>query len=270
MDPIDGRPSAGRGGLGTAVDTYRGWPRWARIAAPVGAGVLVLGGIGSATGAGDEDDAERDEAASVVESTTTTAAAPTIDDAVDVAAEHAPSGLNASELERLIVATCDGMADGAGERHAGEVYDDVAAAVGPNGDVDEAVEATGAGAELFCPDEVADAPGFLRAIVAAAPIEPVEPVTTVPPTTAPAPATTAASTTTAPPVTAPPVTEPPVTAPPVTEPPVTSPPVTEPPPSAYYANCSEARAAGAAPVHRGDPGYGSHLDRDGDGVGCES
>ena len=39
--------------------------------------------------------------------------------------------------------------------------------------------------------------------------------------------------------------------------------------SAYYANCSAARAAGAAPVRRGDPGYASHLDRDGDGVGCE-
>ena len=36
-----------------------------------------------------------------------------------------------------------------------------------------------------------------------------------------------------------------------------------------YANCSEARAAGAAPVRRGDPGYGAHLDRDGDGIGCE-
>ncbi|MBA2946903.1 excalibur calcium-binding domain-containing protein [Streptomyces himalayensis] len=39
--------------------------------------------------------------------------------------------------------------------------------------------------------------------------------------------------------------------------------------SVYYGNCSEARAAGAAPVHRGEPGYGSHLDRDGDGVGCD-
>lgn len=36
-----------------------------------------------------------------------------------------------------------------------------------------------------------------------------------------------------------------------------------------FANCSQARAAGAAPVRRGDPGYGTHLDRDGDGVGCE-
>lgn len=36
-----------------------------------------------------------------------------------------------------------------------------------------------------------------------------------------------------------------------------------------FANCSAARAAGAAPVRLGDPGYGRHLDRDGDGVGCE-
>lgn len=36
-----------------------------------------------------------------------------------------------------------------------------------------------------------------------------------------------------------------------------------------FSNCAEARAAGAAPVHRGDPGYGPHLDRDNDGVGCE-
>lgn len=37
----------------------------------------------------------------------------------------------------------------------------------------------------------------------------------------------------------------------------------------YYANCSAARAAGAAPVYAGDPGYRSALDRDNDGVGCE-
>ena len=36
-----------------------------------------------------------------------------------------------------------------------------------------------------------------------------------------------------------------------------------------YRNCAEARAAGAAPVYAGDPGYGVHLDRDRDGVGCE-
>ena len=40
-------------------------------------------------------------------------------------------------------------------------------------------------------------------------------------------------------------------------------------PAATYANCSAARAAGGAPVYAGGPGYGPHLDRDGDGVGCE-
>ncbi|TQL02056.1 excalibur calcium-binding domain-containing protein [Cellulomonas sp. SLBN-39] len=37
----------------------------------------------------------------------------------------------------------------------------------------------------------------------------------------------------------------------------------------YFENCDAARAAGAAPVRAGDPGYASHLDRDDDGVGCE-
>lgn len=36
-----------------------------------------------------------------------------------------------------------------------------------------------------------------------------------------------------------------------------------------YRNCSEARAAGAAPLYRGQAGYSSRLDRDGDGVACE-
>lgn len=39
--------------------------------------------------------------------------------------------------------------------------------------------------------------------------------------------------------------------------------------STHYKNCTAAREAGAAPVRVGDPGYGSHLDRDGDGIGCE-
>lgn len=40
--------------------------------------------------------------------------------------------------------------------------------------------------------------------------------------------------------------------------------------SAYYANCAAARAAGAAPILQGEPGYSRKLDRDGDGVACES
>ncbi|GAB4586284.1 excalibur calcium-binding domain-containing protein [Nocardia sp. IFM 10818] len=37
----------------------------------------------------------------------------------------------------------------------------------------------------------------------------------------------------------------------------------------YYANCSEAKAAGAAPIYRGEPGYRAKLDRDNDGIACE-
>ncbi|WP_426979576.1 GmrSD restriction endonuclease domain-containing protein [Pseudarthrobacter sp. O4] len=41
------------------------------------------------------------------------------------------------------------------------------------------------------------------------------------------------------------------------------------PAAVYYANCSAVRAAGAAPIRTGQPGYSSKLDRDGDGVACE-
>ena len=51
------------------------------------------------------------------------------------------------------------------------------------------------------------------------------------------------------------------------QPPATPPPAA--PPVLPYPNCAAARAAGAAPVLIGTPGYGKHLDRDGDGIGCE-
>jgi len=40
-------------------------------------------------------------------------------------------------------------------------------------------------------------------------------------------------------------------------------------PSRAYSNCDAARAAGAAPLHAGEPGFGPHLDADRDGVACE-
>lgn len=42
------------------------------------------------------------------------------------------------------------------------------------------------------------------------------------------------------------------------------------PQSTYYANCAAVRAAGAAPIYAGQPGYSTKLDRDRDGVGCEN
>ena len=64
-------------------------------------------------------------------------------------------------------------------------------------------------------------------------------------------------------------------APPARKAPATVPaPVAPAPPApvpaaVYYANCTAVRAAGAAPIRLGQPGYSSKLDRDGDGVGCE-
>lgn len=41
------------------------------------------------------------------------------------------------------------------------------------------------------------------------------------------------------------------------------------PSSVYYANCAAAKAAGAAPLYRGQPGYRPGMDGDSDGVACE-
>ena len=37
----------------------------------------------------------------------------------------------------------------------------------------------------------------------------------------------------------------------------------------FYANCDDAKAAGAAPMYKGDPGYRPELDRDKDGIACD-
>lgn len=66
----------------------------------------------------------------------------------------------------------------------------------------------------------------------------------------------------------------PATTPPTTTPPkapaATKPPTTRPATRARYRSCAEARAAGAAPLRPGDPGWNPNLDRDGDGVACET
>lgn len=46
-------------------------------------------------------------------------------------------------------------------------------------------------------------------------------------------------------------------------------PATTSSPAVRYANCTEVRDAGVAPLHRGDPGYRTGLDRDRDGTACE-
>lgn len=97
-----------------------------------------------------------------------------------------------------------------------------------------------------CPDEPALASTF-AAVPAPVEVVPVEP---------PVPA----------PFTAPVEPEP---APPQPDP-APAPPAPAPPASVFYQNCDAVRAAGAAPIYAGQPGYSRKLDRDGDGVGCET
>lgn len=57
---------------------------------------------------------------------------------------------------------------------------------------------------------------------------------------------------------------------PVAEEPAPEPEPVAPAPEVYYKNCDAVRAAGAAPIYEGTPGYASHLDRDKDGIGCDT
>lgn len=52
--------------------------------------------------------------------------------------------------------------------------------------------------------------------------------------------------------------------------PMPNPPAPDPDPEPVYRNCTEVWDDIGGPIYRGDPGYGTHLDRDGDGVGCET
>lgn len=56
---------------------------------------------------------------------------------------------------------------------------------------------------------------------------------------------------------------------PAPAPPPPPPPPPAPSDSVYFKNCDAVRAAGAAPILRGEPGYRAALDRDADGVACE-
>ncbi|MCA0146260.1 DUF1524 domain-containing protein [Blastococcus sp. LR1] len=88
------------------------------------------------------------------------------------------------------------------------------------------------------------------------------------PERAPAPAPTPRATAAPRPAPAPAPAPRPIPAP-VPAPVAPAPAPVPPPSSVYYKNCDAARAAGAAPIRQGQPGYGTHLDRDKDGIGCD-
>jgi len=102
-----------------------------------------------------------------------------------------------------------------------------------------------------CPDEPAVTSAFAPAApVVAAPEPapaPVAPAPAPPPVAAPAPAP----------------------APAPAQPAPAPPPPPPAPAPVFYQNCDAVRAAGAAPIYAGQPGYSRKLDRDGDGIGCE-
>ncbi|MCK9926684.1 excalibur calcium-binding domain-containing protein [Frankia sp. Mgl5] len=62
---------------------------------------------------------------------------------------------------------------------------------------------------------------------------------------------------------------PPAAAQPAPQPTQAPPPAAPAPAAVSFGSCAEARAAGAAPLYQGQPGYSSKLDRDHDGVACE-
>lgn len=57
---------------------------------------------------------------------------------------------------------------------------------------------------------------------------------------------------------------------PVSPKPKSSPTPAPGPKDVTYKNCAEAKAAGVTPLHRGQPGYAKHLDRDNDGIACDT
>lgn len=64
-----------------------------------------------------------------------------------------------------------------------------------------------------------------------------------------------------------PAPQPPVQQAPAPQP--AQPEVPKQPAAVFYKNCDAVRAAGAAPLYVGQPGYRPQLDRDGDGIACE-
>jgi hypothetical protein len=235
------------------LNRYKAFPKWARIAAPLTAAFLALGACGSASG-------DEPEKASSTAPTTTEQMTGFVD--IEAAAELVGSdaeaaGLSTAQTESMVRATCDAAGDEGGARMLAERVTQVADDSISSTELRSLMAGLGDAAEAYCPEAVSKDPGLLNdAYAAGVPMLRSSTTTTAAPTT----------TTTAPPP--PPTTAPP---PPPPPPPTTAPPPPPPPPTndVYYANCDAARAAGAAPVYRGDPGYRSGLDRDNDGVGCE-
>ncbi|WP_410791601.1 excalibur calcium-binding domain-containing protein [Kribbella sp. C-35] len=90
---------------------------------------------------------------------------------------------------------------------------------------------------------------------------------TTPTATTPTPQTTTTPTTPAPTTPAP--TTPAPSSTPTAVPSATPSSTPSTTPAVVYRDCAEVRAAGKAPLYRGEPGYTPELDSNGDGIACE-
>jgi hypothetical protein len=214
-------------------DTYKRWPKWARIAAPVTAGLIA---IGAASG-GDDDKPKVDEVA-----TSTTFAEVDLSDAAGiVSTARKAAGLSAAQAEDLVKATCDAAVDDDPDALGADVVAETGPTVSPTV-LGVLLERLGDAAEAYCPDDVAGAPKLLDEAydVAQASMATTtsSTTTTTAPTTTIAPGavtpTTAAAPTTRPPSATTTTARPTTTAPPPTAPPTTpAPTTTQPPPQNY-------------------------------------
>jgi outer membrane biosynthesis protein TonB len=125
------------------------------------------------------------------------------------------------------------------------------------GDDNEATTAAPAGVETTPAPE-----GTPTAPETGAPTTTTQPTTTptLEPTHTPAPSETPTDSQSSPPE------SPSITPTPTTDP-TTAPAGTSE--AVVYQNCAEVRAAGKAPLHRGEPGYTAELDKNGDGIACD-
>lgn len=225
------------GFMSNAWGRFRSWPIWAQGAIGFVLAVIVIAAV-----TGDDDEEP-------VEAVATTTTVPSFD---EIASTVDVSFMDDDEFAALLEDACEAMESSDTDEAAEEIH----ASMDEDLTEDEARELADAIAEAApatCPDQVADHPQFLNAFVSATP------TTTTTTTTTTAPPTT---TTTAPP-------PPPTTAAPPPPPPPPPPEESSGGGDTYYKNCDEARAAGAAPMHRGEPGYREGLDRDKDGIACD-
>jgi hypothetical protein len=266
-------PAGAPGGARTAAsigERYRAWPRWGRIAAPIAAIAVLIGGVAAAQSSGDDgkvDTAAPTSTASTattVVSTTANAAA-SLASAAGEARGRLPFGVSQAAMEHVILALCDG-----GVATSADAIE--AITLVPQEEY-QTLQAGRAAAKQACPTRMEAFPylaGDVQTELGNRKAAATQPAITAAPTTTPT--VTQAPRTTKPPV-------PTTPAPTTTRPPATSAPASNCDPN--YSGCLNPNSpdydciggGGNGPDYTGtvqvlgNDHFG--LDSDHDGVGCE-